>query len=161
VLLLLGFWGIAHYRTLAARRDWKENAIPFIANFANDKDLIREEVALISDGDPTQEDRIIAEQWLSDRMILMESGEWLVYQSHCHKAPPHNVKDIFIAKGSNGKWYYTTCHFCVGMVALTMNQMSLPADLEYFVERYHLQEFDGRSNECLKETKTFPDPLID
>ena len=94
-------------------------------------------------------------------MILMRSGEWLVYKSHCNKAPPHNVMDIFLAKGSDGKWYYTTCHFCLGMLALRMMQEELdderPSDLAFFAKRYHLREFDGRSDECLKETKTFPD----
>jgi hypothetical protein len=92
-------------------------------------------------------------------MILMESGEWLIYRSHCSKEPPHNVEDICIAHGSDGKWYYTTCHFCVDMVALTMMQDEQLKDLAGFVRRYHLRQFDGKSNECLKKTKQFPDEL--
>ena len=103
--------------------------------------------------------RVIAKGWLTDSMILMESGERLVYRSHCRKQAPRNVSDIFLAAGSDGKWYYTTCHFCVGMVALLMMQDEQPPDLAFFVERYHLQEFDGTSDDCLQETKTFPDDL--
>jgi hypothetical protein len=77
------------------------------------------------------------------------------------------VRDICLAKGSDGRWYYTTCHFCVGMIALMMMQEEVaqpyfpnpqqPPDLTFFISRYHLREFDGVSDECLKETKTFPD----
>ena len=144
-----------------ARKGWKEGAIPEITQFANDKAWVSKEVALLMNPEMSSGSMIIAPGWLSKRMILMGSGEWLVYKSHCNKAPPHNVRDIFLAKGSNGKWYYSTCHFCIGMLALCMMQGELkderPPDLAFFVKRYQLREFDGSSDECLKETKTFPD----
>lgn len=104
----------------------------------------------------TNDSRVIAEGWLTDKLILMQSGEWLVYRSHCSKAKPHWVKDIFVARGSDGKWYYSTFHFCVGMCALLMDQETQPPNLAMFVHEYNLREFDGRSDECLKETKTWP-----
>lgn len=100
--------------------------------------------------------RVLEEGWLTDKIILTGSGEWLVYMSHCSKAKPHNVKDIFLAKGSDGKWYYSTFHFCVGMVGLRGEQETRPPDLKMFVHEYNLHEFDGKSDECLKETKTWP-----
>ena len=93
-------------------------------------------------------------------MVLMASGEWLVYRSHCNKVPPHQVRDIFLAKGSNGKWYYGTCHFCVRMCGLVIMQHEQPYDLTTFAERYDLREFDGVSDECLQATRTFPNPSI-
>lgn len=89
-------------------------------------------------------------------MILMQSGEWLVYKSHCNKRPPHYVSDIFLAKGSNGKWFYSTYHFCVGMLVLRMDQDIQPPSLDYFVTEYDLREFDGKSDECLKATRAWP-----
>jgi hypothetical protein len=143
---------------LRARRAWKEAAIPEIARRADDKDWVAKETAMLKESSE-REPRVIAEHWLNDRMILMANGEWLVYKSHCHKVPPHDVRDICLAKGSDGKWYYTTCHFCVGMTALRMMQRTQPTDLASFAKRYHLREFDGKSDECLKETKAFPDQL--
>jgi hypothetical protein len=142
-----------------ARRAWKEKALPEIASRAEDDAWLSAQIELLGNPDAGYEQGVIAQGWLTDGMILMGSGEWLVYKSHCSKAPPHIVRDICLAKGSDGKWYYTTCHFCVGMVALLMMQEEQPPDLEFFVKRYHLREFDGRSDECLKETKSFPDDL--
>jgi hypothetical protein len=139
-----------------ARKAWKERALPQIASRANESAWVSKQIALLGDADAGQEDGLIAQGWLTDGMILMKSGEWLVYKSHCNKAPPHSVSDIFVAKGSDGKWYYSTCHFCVGMAALLMVQEDQPPNLAFFVKRYQLREFDGKSDECLKETKTFP-----
>ncbi len=150
-------WAFRQWQYMA-RKDWKEHALPGIVRLAEDKQWVSQEIALISKPQPADNRRIIAERWLSDNMILMRNGEWLVYRSHCGKEAPHNVRDIFIAKGSNGKWYYSTCHFCVGMIALMMIQEGPPFSLATFVRHYNLVEFDGKSDECLKETKVFPDP---
>jgi len=144
-------------RLLGARRAWKERAVPEIARLAADQKWLAREKAALRSPEPFRESRVIAEGWLSERMILMKSGEWLVYRSHCHKRPPHNVKDIFIARGSDGKWYYSTCHFCVGMITLVMEQDGEPPeDIASFARKYNLREFDGKSDECLKETATAP-----
>jgi hypothetical protein len=155
--VFLGLPWAVRQRQYLARKGWKEQAIPEIAKFANDSRWVSEEIALLGAGEATGSQRIIANRWLTDRMVLMASGEWLVYKSHCSKAPPHQVRDIFLAKGSNGRWYYTTCHFCVGMCALVMIQDVPPYDLATFALRYHLKEFDGVSDECLQQTQTFPD----
>jgi len=142
------------------RRDWKIAAIPEISGLAGDKEWISKEIALLNTPTEQQNQRILAKRWLSDKMILMKSGEWFIYKSHCSKESPRNVRDIFITKGSDGKWYYTTCHFCVGMCSLRMMQEEPPQSLAFFIRRYHLEEFDGKSDECLKETQTFPDEWI-
>ena len=135
-----------------ARQSWKESALPEIRLLADDPRLVAQEIQMLRTVDSPREN-IIAAPWLSDRMILMGSGEWLVYKSHCSKEPPRQLTDIFLAKGSNGKWYYSTCHFCMGMVVLTMVQHgNPPRDLATFAKVYHLQEFDGSSDECLKAT---------
>ena len=149
-------WAVRQ-RQYLARKSWKEGAIPEIAKLANDSKWVSEEIAILGSGEATGSQRIIADRWLTDRMVLMASGEWLVYKSHCSKAPPHQVRDIFLAKGSNGRWYYSTCHFCVGMCALVIMQGEPPYDLVTFALRYHLKEFDGVSDECLQQTQTFPD----
>lgn len=158
-LFFLSSVALARYKTFSARRNWKEEAIPTITRLADDKNWVRKEIDFLTDGKSGPGQRLLAYQWLSDRMILMESGEWLIYRSHCHKEPPHDVEDICIAKGSDGKWYYTTCHFCVNMTALKMMQDDQPKNLDHFVRRYHLRTFDGESDECLKTTKGIPNEL--
>ncbi len=154
--LALPVWWKSHQKH-QARLAWKESAIPEINRYADDSAWVRREIFTLTNESATEENQIIEEPWLSDRMMLMNSGEWLVYRSHCHKEEPRNVEDICIAKASNGRWYYTTCHFCVRMLALTMLQHEPPPDLGSFLKRYQFREFDGHSNECLKTTKTFPD----
>jgi len=139
-----------------ARRAWKEAALQEISHLADDSSWVSEEINMLNVTNSSTE-HIIAERWLTDHMILMLGGEWLVYKSHCSKESPHLVHDIFLAKGSNGKWFYSTCHFCVGMCALVMMQDEPPVDLATFARRYHLKEFDGVSDTCLQPTQTFPD----
>jgi hypothetical protein len=147
-LLLLKWW------PPIARKRWKENAIPIIAKWTDDKRWRTQEIELLKT-QPTNA-RVIIEGWLTDKLMLMQTGEWLIFKSHCSKESPHLVKDIFLAKGSDQKWYYSTFHFCVGMVVLRGEQETQPTNLAWFVHEYNLREFDGRSDECLKETKTWP-----
>lgn len=147
------FWYVSQ-RPQRDRMHWKNDAIPAIARWAEAQNWRTQEIEVLTKR--TNDQRVIAEGWLTDQMILMQSGEWLAYKSHCSKRPPHSVRDIFLAKGSDGKWYYSTFHFCVGMCALVMVQETQPATLAEFAHEYNLREFDGRSDECLKETATLP-----
>ena len=137
-----------------ARWNWKNGAIPTIAKLAEDRAWREKEIKLVAT--ETNDQRVIASGWLTDNLILMENGEWLVYKSHCSKEKPHAVRDIFLAKGSDGNWYYSTFHFCVGMVGLRLEQETQPTSLAAFAHEYNLRQFDGRSDECLKETATWP-----
>lgn len=144
-----------------ARRDWKEDAISLIASLSNDEQWILKEKALLLGAPAVDGQKLLSDDWLSNRMILMSNGEWLVYKNHCPKdlqnpngKPRRYVSDIFIAKGSNGKWYYSTCHFCVGMIVIVGDDP--PPSIENFARRYNLREFDGQSDECLKQTEFMP-----
>ena len=121
---------------------------------AADKNWRAQEIEILTNRTTGQ--RVIEEGWLTDKMILMQSGGWLVYRSHCAKEEPRLVKDIFLAKGSDGKWYYSTFHFCVGVVELRGEQETQPPNLAMFVHEYNLRRLDGRSDECLRGTGTFP-----
>jgi hypothetical protein len=148
---------VYRHNQYVARKAWKENAIPEITKYADDTAWVDKEVQRCSAQTQNNTPQVIQLNWLTDRMILMKSGEWLVFKSHCNKRPPHEVRDIFLAKGSDGKWYYSTFHFCVGMCALLMTHgYEKPVDLAYFIKYCNLVEFDGRSDECLEETYPFP-----
>ena len=158
-LILIGwFFNFQHNK---ARRDWKNASLLEITRLADDKEWQAKEIAILQNPVTPPNPRVIQEKWLTDRMILMRNGEWLIYKNHCPEVEPYTVRDIFLAKGSNGKWYYSTCHFCVGMCALIMMQESFipghPASIRTFAKHYFLQEFDGKSIEGLQKTPAFPD----
>jgi hypothetical protein len=135
-----------------ARYKWKESAIPEISNYATNAVWVEQEIQTLRSKDVR--DCRPSEQWLSKHMILMKNGDWLVYKNHCYKESPILVRDIFLAKGSNGKWYNSSFHFCINMCVLANFQDYMPPnDLASFVRLYNLAEFDGHSVECLSQTK--------
>jgi hypothetical protein len=130
-----------------ARRAWKEKAIAEISSQMADLMWPSNEVARLSHlgtSDPSDSDR-----WLSGRLILMRNGDWLTYRSVCQKEN-RRIADLFIARGSDERWYYSTFHFCKGMLDLKMEDQS--EDLPAFVKAYYLRSFDGHSDECLQKT---------
>jgi len=82
-------------------------------------------------------------------MILMRNGDWLTYANVCRKEDGR-IYDLFLARASDGRWYYSTYHFCVGMIVLKMEEQ--PEDLAGFAKTHYLRMFDGQSDECLQKT---------
>jgi len=109
-------------------------------------------------GDLEAKDDRSATQWLTDHLILMQDGEKLAYCYRCSKEDRRKGKllrglssyDVFIARGEDGKWYYTSYHFCIGMLMLGMNGQ--PESLAAFTDEYFLREFDGRAENCAAKT---------
>ena len=129
------------------RRAWKEQAIAEISKRVADPAWPgREKLELRKRGagDPGDSDT-----WLSERLILMQNGDWLAYANICRKQDKR-IHDLFVARGSDGKWYYSTYHFCIAMVVLRMEDQS--NDLTEFAKAYFLRPFDGRSDDCLQKT---------
>ena len=84
----------------------------------------------------------------------MTNGEWIAYTNICRKQD-FKIQDLFIGRASDGKWYYSTYHFCIDMVVLRMREDMLeprPGSVKQFADEYYLKEFDGRSDECLRKT---------
>ncbi|QJE95472.1 hypothetical protein [Luteolibacter luteus] len=96
--------------------------------------------------------RPTGEGWMNEKVIFCGDGSWLSYRSQCHKQDP-KVHDLFITKASDGKWYYSTYHFCIG--ALVLEGDGQPGSLDEFRGKYALAEFDGESDAALG--KTWPD----
>lgn len=130
-----------------ARKDWKANAIAEIARRSGDSNWIASEVRKtrteMAKTEPGSGD------WISQQLILLKNDEWMVFANKCRKEDKR-IHDIFVGRGSNGKWYYSTYHFCIGMVGVRIDEQ--PESLTALVQRYSLVEFDGRSDECLKIT---------
>jgi hypothetical protein len=101
-----------------ARRAWKEKALADISSRVTDPLWVSNEAARLQrhgTNDPSDSDG-----WLSERLILMRNGDWLAYGSVCQKAN-RRIEDLFVARGSDGRWYYSTFHFCLGMFELKMD----------------------------------------
>jgi hypothetical protein len=80
----------------------------------------------------------------------MRDGEWMAYRNIGAKEQGR-IPDLFIGRGCDGRWYYSTYHFCTGMAVLKA-AMEQPKTLAKFRADCFLQEFDGRPDEFLKRT---------
>jgi len=152
-VLLYGAGAGASLRS-SARRAWKEKAIADIAARVADPAWATNEVAMLTK--KRSLDDSSSDGWLSDHMILMRNGDWLAYANVCQKQN-HRVRDLFLARGSDGQWYYSTYHFCIHMIVLKWEDQS--KDLPEFVKAYCVRPFDGHSDECLQQT--WPPPKRD
>ena len=121
-----------------ARRQWKEGAIAAI------------ELRLADSAKFPIADNNSEHGWAVGDVLVMANNEWMICQNVCTKGSKDIKKDLFIGRGSDGKWYCSTFHFCIGKVVLQMEPQ--PANLAQFVTMYSLVAFDGKSDECLKET---------
>ena len=143
-----------------ARRQWKDNAIAQIAKQTSDPAAVLKEIEAMKS---TPKDSEWWDTWISKDLIVMTNGQWLAYRQVCYKEETQfpeqaQIPDIFLGRGSDGRWYYTTFHFCVNMQNLSEEtkafpSLGLPGSLNQFSNRYCLQEFDGQSDQCLKDTK--------
>jgi hypothetical protein len=131
------------------RKRWKDDAVAWIENRLSDPDHVKDRLSKQSKNadDPAAGDTGPA--WLTDEAIFMASGEWILYKATGHKEDAR-ISDIFIARASNGRWYYSTFHFCREMASL--HSMGRPPDLAAFIATCSLVEFDGESDEALSET---------
>jgi len=87
--------------------------------------------------------------WAHDHLILMTNKEYLIFAFR-HGFNNGWVDHLFLAHGSDGKWYYSTYHFCNRMTATKSDDP--PGSIAEFADRYAVREFDGKSDECLKRT---------
>ena len=131
----------------SARRAWKDRAITDISTRVGDSAWVSNELASLKTRGTN--DAGDSDSWLSPHLIVMRNGDWLAYASICQKED-HRIRDIFLGRGSDGRWYYSTYHFCIGMVVLRMEEQS--DDLAAFAKAYYLRSFDGHSDECLQRT---------
>ena len=131
------------------RREWKDGALAEITRRSNDSVWIASEIAMLK-ARPIKEE-MDSDGWLSPHLILMTNGEWIVY-ANISWHEDERIHDLFLGRASNGNWYYSTFHFCVGMQVLEDVQKGQPASVALFAEKYCLQAFDGYSDECLQRT---------
>jgi hypothetical protein len=133
-----------------ARREWKDRAIAQIERRWNDKPWLNGELTRLK-GEAVKQP--YQGGWSGDELLITKNGDWIICQNVCSKEQDTSVKkDIFIGRGSDGKWYYSTFHFCVHKCVLRMELQ--PESLAQLADAYWLVPFDGKSDECLKITWT-------
>ena len=130
-----------------ARRQWKDNAIVQIAKQTSNSAGIFKEIEEMK---TTPLDSEWWDTWISEDLIVMTNGQWIAYRNICQKED-ERIPDLFLGLGSDGHWYYSTFHFCVRMQNLSV--MGQPKSLTEFSKKYYLREFDGHSDDYLKDTR--------
>lgn len=131
----------------SARRAWKDNALAEISTRTGTPGWLNGELAKLQSIDP--ENPSDSAGWMSEHLIVMRNGEWLAYANVCRKQN-RRIHDLFLAFGSDGRWYYSTFHFCKDLIVLQM--AGQPENLSAFSTDYYLKPFDGLSDECLRQT---------
>jgi hypothetical protein len=135
-----------------ARKSWKETTISNIERRCADALWLTEEMAAIKTKVEAEGEE---DGWFTPDLLVMKNGDWIAYGAKCSKEDAR-IHDIFVGRASDGKWYYSTFHFCIGMLDLRVEGRS--ESLFKFISAYSLREFDGRSDECLKKTWPTPKP---
>lgn len=126
---LIGFGWMWTERTL-----WKSKALSRLATAERDDRMVQAE--LHSKAVPTSESDPRA--WAGRHVIKMTNGEYLIYQ-YWHRSA--GVADLFLARGSNGRWYSVNYHFCNEMTVARFTPQ--PLSIAEFASKYALSEFEG------------------
>jgi hypothetical protein len=134
-----------------ARVAWKNRAVEEITRRTSDTNWVTQEFTQLALSATNR--NIASDAWLSSSLIVMTNGEWIAYDSICSKEN-FWIRDLFIGHASDGKWYYSTYHFCINMVVLSMMSEinGQPRSIEQFANDYYLQIYDGVSDICLGST---------
>ena len=129
----------------SARKRWKEQAIADVMKRSADGPSVTNELAALRETSKSGDDR----DWIGINALLMVNGEYLIY-SDINSKEDGRIYDLFIARGSDGRWYYSTFHFCMNMVSARMEDP--PGSIAAFAATFFAKEFDGCSDECLRKT---------
>lgn len=130
------------------RKQWKEQAIARVSAGSRDRQMISNEIAALHAEVANQS----GDGWIGTNLVLMTNGEYLVY-SHIDAKQDRRIHDLFIAHGSDGKWYYSTFHFCIDMIVLRGGMWGeRTGSIAEFAKIYSVREFVGKSDDCLEKT---------
>jgi hypothetical protein len=126
-----------------ARKVWKDQALVQIANTSMTNEQVLTEIDEIQHPTPN-----LNFGWAHEHVLLMTNGEFLVYAFR-HGSNSGFVDHLFLAHGSDGRWLYSTYHFCNSMVGADADP---PGSIAEFATKYAVREFDGKSDVCLQHT---------
>jgi len=143
VVFIAGCRAIEKHKYEQARKVWKDDALARLAKTSMTNEEVLTEIDQIKHPTPN-----LNFGWAHERVLLMTNGEFLVYAFR-HGFNSGFVDHLFLAHGSNGRWYYSTYHFCNSMAGADADP---PGSITGFATRYAAREFDGKSDVCLQHT---------
>jgi hypothetical protein len=145
VVILIASWrAVVKHKYENARRAWKSEALVQIAKTSMTGEEVLTEIDQIKHPTPN-----LNFGWTNEHVLLMTNGEFLVFAFY-HGFNNGFIDHLFLAHGSDGRWYYSTYHFCNRMAAIIGDEP--PGSIAEFARRYSVQEFDGKSDVCLQHT---------
>jgi hypothetical protein len=144
VILVAGYRPVMKFHYEHEREVWKDQALARIARTSMTNEEILAEIGQMKHPTPG-----LDFGWTHEHVLLMTNDEFLVYAFH-HGFNNGFVDHLFLAHGSNGRWYYSTYHFCNGMAGVLRDDP--PGSIAEFTSRYGVREFDGSSAVCLQHT---------
>jgi hypothetical protein len=142
--LLVGGFRAYWWRYEHARAVWKTSALQRLAGLTATNEDIRRELGELK-ASPREVDY---QRWTGDQVVLMTNGEYIIY-AFWHGANSGFVDHLFLGHCSDGRWLYSTYHFCNHMAGADADP---PGSLREFAATYSAREFDGKSDVCLKHT---------
>jgi hypothetical protein len=143
VAVWFGFKSLTHRQYERDRSNWKSATLPRLASRSATDDNIRQELETLKTGAGERR------EWAGDHVLLMTNGEYLIYAFR-HGFNNGFVDHLFLAHGSDGRWFYSTYHFCNSMVGVRFDDP--PGSINEFATKYSAREFDGKSDEALRHT---------
>lgn len=145
LLAVLGFFG-ERTRQRAKRAHWAMATLPQLSTLSITDSLIREDLQALAQANKADPS---FDLWTGDHVLLMTNGMYLLYKFR-HGDNMGFVPHLFLAHGSDGRWYYSSYHFCSLMA--TVRGDDAPGSIEEFAQRYGVNTFDGTSRVCLRVT---------
>lgn len=145
IVLALGWLSITRLKQQRARAAWKTTTLAQLGELSlTNKEFSQELEAF-------KETRGVGNHqgWIGERFLLMTNDEFLVYAWR-HGFNIGSIDHLLLARGSNGRWYYSTYHFCNSMAGVISDDP--PGSIADFSSRYSAREFDGNSDVCLEHT---------
>ena len=143
--LVFGGWSAVRYKLERARADWKTAALARLAGLSLTNGDTRQELETFKASRGAGEHQM----WAGDHILLMTNGEYLIYESR-HGSNSGFPDHLFLAHGSDGRWLYSTYHFCNSMAGARFDEP--PGSIAEFARTYSAREFDGKSDVCLQHT---------
>jgi hypothetical protein len=143
--VLGGIFEFAKWKTNWERARWKNVALAELTALTRTNEVIRQEL----DGLKQAQEVNGIRRWTGDHVLLMTNGEFIIY-AYRHGANDGFPDHLFLGHCSDGRWLYSTFHFCNYMNMVSGEDA--PGSIVAFAKTYSARDFDGKSDECLKRT---------
>jgi hypothetical protein len=128
------------------RTHWKSEALERLTSLSITNDTVRREIDELRM--PKTKDTDFG--WAHEHVLLMTNGESIIYE-YRHGANTYFPPHLFLGHGSDGRWLYSSYHFCISMNMVRWDDP--PGSIAEFAKKYSAREFDGKSDVCLKMTE--------